>query len=173
MIRNKDMELLVEKFLDGATTNAEERLLYDYFAGDGVDSRLEQYRPMFRWYAGGMAGPLPGSEAAAPRRARTMRMRILTAVGMAASVLLIVGGVIGYRNHVQTERLYATYGGSYIVRGGKKITDLKAILPELRRIERDAEAMACRSKGMSRMSPKEIFRMMDEQNKRNNHKPTI
>ncbi len=169
----KTIEQLVEKFLDGATTNAEEQTLYDYFAGEKVDRRLEQYKPMFRWYAGGMTDPLPAEPPAAAGRARTLRMRILATAGIAASVLLIGGAAIGYHKHMEKERLYATYEGSYIVRGGKKITDLKAIMPELKRIERDAEAMACRSKNIGRMSPEEIFKMMEKGNKDNNHKPTI
>ena len=95
------------------------------------------------------------------------------AVCAAAAVLIVAGAAAGFRHYRQTERLYATYEGSYIVRGGKKITDLKAILPELRRIERDAEALACRSRKIGRMSPKQIFRMMDEQNRTEHNGPTI
>ena len=43
---------LVNRFLDGATTNAEEQTLYDYFAGEDIAPELMQYRDMFRWYSG-------------------------------------------------------------------------------------------------------------------------
>ncbi len=173
MKTDKDIELLVEKFLDGATTNAEERRLYDYFSGSRVARRLEKYVPMFRWYAGGMAEPLPAGSNGAGGRARLVGLRMRVAVCAAAAVLIVAGAAAGFRHYRQTERLYATYEGSYIVRGGKKITDLKAILPELRRIERDAEALACRSRKIGRMSPKQIFRMMDEQNRTEHNGPTI
>ena len=45
---------LVNRFLDGATTNAEEQTLYDYFAGEDIAPELMQYRDMFRWYSAGM-----------------------------------------------------------------------------------------------------------------------
>ena len=59
MDKDKIMEQLVAKFLDGATSNEEERRLYDYFTGSRVASHLHKYKAMFEWYAGGMAAPLP------------------------------------------------------------------------------------------------------------------
>lgn len=171
--KDKVMELLVEKFLDGATTNAEEQRLYEYFAGKHVARRLLKYKPMFAWYAGGMEGQLPeaGETAGAQRAPKPLWIRV--AISAAAAILLIAGAAVIYRHHVQTERLYAIYEGSYIVRGGKKITDLKTIMPELRRIEHQARSMADRHKGISQMEPKEIFKMMEKENKQNNNGPTI
>ena len=169
----KHIEQLVEKFLDGSTTNAEERLLYGYFAGSRVDRRLEKYRAMFLWYAGGMAAPLPEPKAGRTGRTAAPWAWAKVAVGAAASVLLLAGVALGYHRHQQAERLYATYEGSFIVRDGKKITDLESIMPELKRIERNAAAMASRSKDIGKMSPKEIFKMIDEDNKHDNNGPTI
>ena len=42
---------LINRFLDGETTNAEEQMLYDYFAGEDIAPELMQYRDMFRWYS--------------------------------------------------------------------------------------------------------------------------
>ena len=82
-------------------------------------------------------------------------------------------GLLVDSNNPRAERLYATYEGSYIVRGGKKLTDLKAIMPELRRIEREAGALAERHKGISSMEPEEIFKMMENANKQDDNGPTI
>lgn len=171
--KDKDIELLIGRFLDGETTNAEEQRLYDYFAGTRVASRLEKYRPMFSWYAGGMEEPLPESAPTAVPRVRLIPLWLRTAACAAAAVLLIAGAAVAYLRHASAERLYATYEGSYIVRGGKKITDLKAIMPELRRIEREASALACRHKGIGSMKPREIFKMMEDANKQNDNRPTI
>lgn len=171
--KDKDIELLIGRFLDGETTNAEEQRLYDYFAGTRVASRLEKYRPMFSWYAGGMKGQLPDiwDAACKCRKARTRWIR--AAVSTAAAILLIAGITVAYFHYRQTQRLYATYEGSYIVRNGKKITDIKSILPELKRIEHEAQALDSRYKGISHMQPKEIFKLMDKENRRDNNGPTI
>lgn len=166
MDKDKMMEQLVDKFLDGATSNAEERLLYDYFAGRGANGPLARYAPMFGWYAGGMTAPLP-------RRRRPLAVRLAAGIGIAASVLLAAGAGIHYRNHLETQRLYAVYEGSYIVRGGKKITDLKAIMPELKRIESATRERTDKRRNISRMTPKEIFSMMERENNGNPNEPTI
>ena len=74
MDKDKIMEQLVAKFLDGATSNEEERRLYDYFTGSRVASHLHKYKAMFEWYAGGMAAPLPPVAEPEGRRARTVPM---------------------------------------------------------------------------------------------------
>lgn len=171
--KDKDIERLIAQFLDGETTNAEEQRLYNYFAGRHVARRLLKYKPMFRWYAGGMAEPLPANMAAATARPRLMPLWAKAAACAAAAVLVVAGATVAYLRHACTERLYATYEGSYIVRGGKKLTDLKAIMPELRRIEREAGALAERHKGISSMEPEEIFKMMENANKQDDNGPTI
>lgn len=173
MDKDKIMEQLVAKFLDGATSNEEERRLYDYFTGSRVASHLHKYKAMFEWYAGGMAAPLPPVAEPKGRRARTVPMWAKVAAGAAAAVLIVAGASVAYQRHAKTERMYAIYSGSYIVRGGKKITDLKVIMPELRRIEHEACALGNRYKGIGRMSPKEIFKMMENENKQNSNRPTI
>lgn len=45
---------LVEKFLDGRTTNIEERELYDWFRTHDVPEEWEHLKSMFAWYEAGM-----------------------------------------------------------------------------------------------------------------------
>ena len=54
MTEIENIKKMVERFLDGETTTAEEQMLYDYFAADVVPKELRPYQEMFRWYAGGM-----------------------------------------------------------------------------------------------------------------------
>lgn len=49
-----DIQTLIERFLEGETSNAEEQTLYRYFESGEVDPALEKYREMFKWYAAGM-----------------------------------------------------------------------------------------------------------------------
>ena len=116
---------LVERFMDGATTNGEEQELYEFFRSDSVPADLRKLHPMFAWYAGGMQTPLPVH--------RPLRRRLFTLIGVAAVALLLFGAGFGVWQHIENERLYEIYAGSYVIRGGKKITDLREIMPELQR----------------------------------------
>ncbi|MDT0295642.1 hypothetical protein ACFQ3R_07015 [Mesonia ostreae] len=42
---------LLEKYLEAETTLKEEKLLQDYFSSGNVDPSLEQYRPLFQFFA--------------------------------------------------------------------------------------------------------------------------
>ena len=123
---------ITKRFLNGETTADEEQLLYDFFATDDIPKALHKYKKMFQWYANGMKEPLP-----APAKKRTLAVRI----AIAASFVALFGIGIIWHKHIENERLYAIYQDSYIVRGGKKITDIKKIQPELERVSNEAAAM--------------------------------
>lgn len=113
----------IERFLNGETTNAEEKELYEFFAGKDVPHSLKNYQPMFAWYAGGMQRELP-------RKHRTT-FPLWKKLSIAASVVIILSVGLGVYHHIDNQK-YAYLEGSYIIRNGKKITDIKTILPELR-----------------------------------------
>jgi hypothetical protein len=121
------IEALVERFFEGATSGAEERELYDYFASDGVPLELEPYRPLFRYIDREMPAALPASDARSPLPRR--RFAIRTA-GIAAVVaaLIAVGAAVGLQKARERNDRFA---GSYIIRNGVRITDPKIIRPEL------------------------------------------
>ena len=54
-------------------------------------------------------------------------------ISIAASLLLLVG--VGVWKYQKLQEEYAIYEGSYIVRDGKKLTNIKEILPELKAAE--------------------------------------
>ena len=122
---------LINRFLDGATTNAEEQTLYDYFAGEDIAPELMQYRDMFRWYSAGMP----------ERNAKQRRMPLRRILALAASVLLLVGIGFGIHRYQKQQEEYALYEGSYIIRDGVKITDISKILPELKATEQSVSEM--------------------------------
>lgn len=45
------VEKLVEKYFDAATTTAEEEKLREYFSKENIPTQLEQYAPMFQYFA--------------------------------------------------------------------------------------------------------------------------
>lgn len=180
MIDERNAEKWVERFMNGETTNAEEQQLYSFFAGKNVPRRLEKYKPMFHWYAGGMQEPIT------PVKKRFRFGTFTLSLSVAASALIILGAAAWlYESHegstvktnpvprcaqiqsktsdiktntVLVNKVRATqpellaneakaevkkhrckvshidhemYEGSYIIRNGKKITDLDEIMPEL------------------------------------------
>ena len=117
---------LIERFIVGETTNAEEQTLYGYFCRDDVADALRKYQEMFCWYADGM-----------PERAsrRPLWMRLAVAASVVGA--LACGAV--YYEHRKTVEQMAQFEGSYIVRNGQKITNLEEIMPELLQTLRRAE----------------------------------
>ena len=129
-MEERKIQQLIERFLNGETTNAEEQTLYDYFASDNVAESLRQYQGMFRWYAEGM-----------PAIRGHKKTYIRTILAIAASLLLLVGVGLGYWHYQQQQEEYAIYEGSYIIRDGKKITDIRQILPELKAAEQEVSEL--------------------------------
>lgn len=129
-INQDNISSYVARFLAGETDSAEERALYDYFSHGKVPAEFECYREMFAWY-----DSLRPTAAADP--IRLPRFRRWQWTGIAATVALLLG--LGFMFRVQTESLpeeYMAYEGSYIIRNGKKITDLRVVVPEIRRNEK-------------------------------------
>lgn len=127
-IDQNNVSRYVERFLAGETTSAEERALYDYFSHGHIPAELESYREMFAWYGSLSQAP------AAPGPIRLPRLRRWQWTGVAATVALLLG--LGFVFRMQTADLpeeYMAYEGSYIIRDGKKITDLRVVVPEIRR----------------------------------------
>lgn len=135
MKENKIYEL-IDKFLNGDTNANEERILYDYFQGKNVAKELRKYQSMFQWYANGM----PEEELIKRSKSHSIVKRIRFAtIGIAASLLVLIG--VGVWKHQKMQEEYAIYEGSYIVRDGKKLTNIKEILPELKAVERQVGEM--------------------------------
>ena len=54
MKTREEIAILVEKFLDGRTSNQEEQMLYDWFSANDVSEEWQPLKEMFAWYADGM-----------------------------------------------------------------------------------------------------------------------
>lgn len=84
-ISEKEIDALLQRFLDGETTVDEERILEEYFSRDDVPERLADYQTMFRWFAGGMQGDVCAAKQVNKGSARMVKMLRW----MAAAVLLL------------------------------------------------------------------------------------
>lgn len=128
VLSDESARKLTQDFLAGQTTLEQERTLYRYYSGSGIADDLEPYREMFRWYHDLEKDSKPGEEQ--PRWGR--RRFIVVAASLA--VLAVIGATLLLRPAPSSyEQIYA---GSYIIRDGKKITDINQILPELQRADR-------------------------------------
>ena len=93
---------LVDRFLAGDTTPADERRIYDYYRSHSLlPPDLEQYRAMFRWYdnaATGIAAPT------APRRRPRRTLTVVLAAAAVAAILTVgaLGGWLAVRMSVDS-----------------------------------------------------------------------
>ena len=170
----RNIEEYINRFLEGETTNAEEQAIYRFFHTGDVPSHLMGYAPMFAWYEGGMQGE-PGmsqpdgqEEVAGGKRSEKVPVvgkegfyqRIPIAVwsaGIAAMMVIALGlGLIFYsENQAGGSGEWSCYEGSYVEVGGKRISDVKQIMPciietleEAERVEKLAQERVeeiCRS----------------------------
>lgn len=86
-ISEKDINALLQRFLDGETNVEEERILEEYFSRDDVPERLTDYQTMFRWFADGMQGDVCAAKQVNKGDARMVKMLSW----MAAAAVLLLG----------------------------------------------------------------------------------
>ena len=119
---------LLDKYMDGTSTIDEEAILSEYFRGKDIPQEWEDYRQLFQE----IENMRPQPEAI--KRGMSSPYKWIT---IAASLLILVSVGFGVRQYQNQQEQYAIYEGSYIIRDGKKITDIKQILPELEATERE------------------------------------
>lgn len=122
--------VLVEKFLDGRTTNAEERELYAWFSSAEVPEEWSDLKEMFAWYEEGM--PEQTQQTVKPRSRRSMWLALGSMAGIAASVALIItlmpSDIDDYVDvSLPAHNQVNLYEGSYIVEQGVRSDDLAYI----------------------------------------------
>ena len=128
IVNERNAKEWIDRFLDGTTTNAEEKELYRFFIEGNVPDNLKKYQQMFQWFADGMPGK--------PRLQRTNVVHwVHISMKVAASIVLVCGLGLGMYQ-ISFQKKYEFLEGSYIIRDGRKVTDLKSILPELRKMNK-------------------------------------
>ena len=142
MKTREEIVILVEKFLDGKTTNQEEQMLYDWFSANDVSEEWQPLKEMFAWYSDGMPEEqIELSEELQPQkkgfsllRPRRVIRWISVGVSIAAMVAVVLIATLRPR---QSE--FNIYEGSYIVEAGVRNDDIASIESEIEAMLKRAE----------------------------------
>lgn len=125
----KQIEPLLERFFEGATSNEEEQRLYAFFSQEEVPEHLERYKAVFAYFEAELPGEIreqPDEPATPPRHIR--RRHRLGRWGSVAAVALVLLSIPFLKDRISP---FDPYEGSYIIRNGERITDMERIRPEL------------------------------------------
>lgn len=132
---------LTEAFLDGQTSLEEERALFIYYNSGEIADDLEENREMMQWYAAGLKLDDSSQKKKSPARIRSFfKVWLPTAAAIAVAFTLVFNLYTDEGGALSDEE-YAEYEGSYIIRNGKKITDLAEIMPEIKANEEYSERL--------------------------------
>lgn len=138
-ITNKNIEEYIQRFMEGETTNAEEQAIYRFFHTEEVPEHLKPYTDMFAWYEEGMP-----EETLPKSKTRPLWVRIpleLWSMGIAAMLVIGIGLGIVLSFGDSTNEEWSCYEGSYVEVNGKRITDVKTIMPIILKTLAEAEAI--------------------------------
>lgn len=100
------MEIILEKYFRGETNIAEEKELKEYFSSPKVSKNLEQYKPIFCYFA------LDKDQKSEKVIRFKTKKRNLTWLSIAASIVVLLGiGTFGYFNYDNTNqnKILGTY----------------------------------------------------------------
>lgn len=135
----KDAAGLIEIFLDGATSPAQEDALYAFYRrhkSGTLPDELEKYRAMIQWYW----SLKPNKASGKPFGYIWSRLRyVAVSCGVACIVVAIL--LVSKTGHASSNQLYAQYDGSYVIRNGQRISDMDAIFPAILKAERIADSL--------------------------------
>lgn len=133
-ITKENYTYFVERFLDGLTTNDEEKALFRWFAKDNIPSEAEKYRDMFRWYS---------DISHHTRQENTSRINpfVRKSLSIAAAIAFAFTVVSSIWQNISIQREYLCYEGSYVIRDGRKITDPRLVMKEIKAIDIEMQEM--------------------------------
>jgi hypothetical protein len=97
------IENLLEKYFDAETSIAEENILKDYFSSTAVAPQLEQYRPVFGYFAG------EGTQQFDKAVPLKTKKRYAAWLSVAASVVLLAGMFAYLNNNEPANGTLGTY----------------------------------------------------------------
>lgn len=102
------IEQLLEKYFEGDTTIAEEQQLKNYFSSAIVAPHLQQYQPLFGYYA-----VASGEKSQQDFRLKSSQNRSLKWISIAASVVILLGAGFFAFNHFNVTEKPSSELGSY------------------------------------------------------------
>ncbi len=132
IINRSNIDEYVERFFNGDTSAGEEEAIYRYFATERIPWHLRHYKKMFAWYAEKM--PYDPSEILSIKQKRREKAIFWSAAAAVAAIVASLAFVL-VNSNTAIQREYKIYEGSYVEIDGRKIKDLRIIMPQIRKIE--------------------------------------
>lgn len=133
-VTKDNVEQFIGRFMEGETSNAEEAALYKFFREENIPEKLKMYKPMFAYFEGGLKREEPlVHEPHAQKRWRRYILPVIT--GVAACFI----GAVGFMHYEQKQNLYNSYSGSYVIEHGRRLSDIRQIMPKLKMVEMHAD----------------------------------
>lgn len=155
MREHKHIYDLVEKFLEGRTSNAEECELYAWFRENEVPAEWQELKAMFEWYEAGMpeinnAHSGQPSEQPTPvtQHTATSRPRRRVRIWLTGAAITAAASIAALLWLTPTTPTIDIYEGSYIIEAGVMCDnsesirqDIEELLMRADEIERHADSL--------------------------------
>lgn len=155
MREHKHIYDLVEKFLEGRTSNAEERELYAWFRENEVPAEWQELKAMFEWYEAGMpeinnahSGQLSEQPTPVTQHTATSRPRRRVRIWLTGAAITAAASIAALFWLTPTTPTIDIYEGSYIIEAGVMCDnsesirqDIEELLMRADEIERHADSL--------------------------------
>lgn len=155
MREHKHIYDLVDKFLEGRTSNAEERELYAWFRENEVPAEWQELKAMFEWYDAGMpeinnahSGQLSEQPMPVTQHTATSRPRRRVRMWLTGAAITAAASIAALLWLTPTTPTIDIYEGSYIIEAGVMCDnsesirqDIEELLMRADEIERHADSL--------------------------------
>lgn len=155
MREHKQIYDLIEKFLEGRTSNAEERELYAWFRENEVPAEWQELKAMFEWYEAGMpeinnahSGQLSEQPTPDTQHTATSRPRRGVRMWFTGAAITAAASIAALLWLTPTTPAIDIYEGSYIIEAGVMCDnsesirqDIEELLARADEIERHADSL--------------------------------
>lgn len=155
MREHKHIYDLVEKFLEGRTSNAEEHELYAWFRENEVPAEWQELKAMFEWYEAGMpeinnahSGQLSEQPTPVTQHTATSRPRRRVRMWLTGVAITAAASIAALFWLTPTTPTIDIYEGSYIIEAGVMCDnsesirqDIEELLMRADEIERHADSL--------------------------------
>lgn len=146
MREHKQIYDLVEKFLEGRTSNAEERELYAWFRENEVPAEWQELKAMFEWYEAGMpeinnahSGQLSEQSTPVTQHTVTSRPRRRVRMWLTGAAITAAASIAALFRLTPTTPTIDIYEGSYIIEAGVMCDNSESIRQDIEELLARAE----------------------------------
>ena len=146
MREHKHIYDLVDKFLEGRTSNAEERELYAWFRENEVPAEWQELKAMFEWYEAGMpeinnahSDQLSEQPTPITQHTTTSRPRRRVRMWLTGAAITAAASIAALLWFTPTTPTIDIYEGSYIIEAGVMCDNSESIRQDIEELLARAE----------------------------------